>query len=165
MSKTYEYINDLVVTEDDPELKQAKDSVEVSELLCNDEWLVRQLHYGVAGAMERQMDYLFNDLIPSVESKIARLNGQTVSREIVQPSWAGSTNSEEPHINDEAPDQAIDNSQTFLESLENRVRTAAIIFVMHMKAHDEVSITLDQLSYAQIKHRAAQKREAATKAA
>jgi hypothetical protein len=165
MSKTYEYIKDLVVNEDDPKLQEAKDSVEVSELLCNDPWLLRQLHYGVAGAMERQMDYLFNDLIPSVESKIARLNGQTVSREIVQPSWAGSTNSEEPHINDEAPDQAIDNSQTFLESLENRVRTAAIIFVMHMKAHDEVSITLDQLSYAQIKHRAAQKREAATKAA
>ena len=165
MSKTYAYIKDLVVNEDDPKLQEAKDSVEVSELLCNDPWLLRQLHYGVAGAMERQMDYLFNDLIPSVESKIARLNGQTVSREIVQPSWAGSTNSEEPHINDEAPDQAIDNSQTFLESLENRVRTAAIIFVMHMKAHDEVSITLDQLSYAQIKHRAAQKREAATKAA
>ena len=165
MSKTYEYINDLVVTEDDAELKQAKDSVEVSELLCNDEWLVRQLHYGVAGAMERQMDYLLDTLIPRTESRIARLNGQTVSREIVQPSWAGSTNSEEAHINDEAPDQAIDNSQTFLESLEKRVRTAAIIFVMHMKAHDEVSNVLEQLTYGQIKQKAAQNRKAAAKAA
>ena len=165
MTIVNQYVNEMTVNEDDPDLEKAKDHVNISELLCDDLWLVRQLHYGVAGAMERQIDYLMSTLIPNTESRIARLNGQTVSRETMSVDWAAPTNSEEAHINDENPDQAVDDAKSFVEGLHKRVRTAAIIYVLHVQAHDAASNLLDQFTYQQIKDKAAQNRKAVTKAA
>tara|TARA_R110000765_G_scaffold322315_1_gene414168 strand:+ start:132 stop:623 length:492 start_codon:yes stop_codon:yes gene_type:complete len=160
MTTVNQYVNELTVDADDLDLVQAKEHATLSELLCDDLWLVRQLHYGVAGAMERQMDYLMNTLIPNTESRIARLNGQTVSREEISVNWAAPTNSEEVHNNDENPAQAIDDAQTFVEGLHKRVRTAAIIYVIHVQAHDEASKILEQFTYQQIKDKAASNRAA-----
>ena len=165
MTIVNKYVNELAVASDDIDLVQATEHINLSELLCDDLWLVRQLHYGVAGAMERQMEYLLSTLIPNTESRIARLNGQTVSREEIQVSWAGTSNSAEVHISDENPEQAIDDAQSFLEGLIKRVRTAAIIYVMHVKAHDAASSVLEQFSYQQIKDKAASNRAASRKSA
>jgi len=165
MQTVNQYVNELTVEAEDLDLIQAKEHVNLSELLCDDLWLVRQLHYGVAGAMERQMDYLLNTLIPNTESRIARLNGQTVSRESISVDWAAPTNNEEVHINDENPGQAVDDAETFKENLQKRVRTAAIIYVIHVKAHDEASNLLQQFTYQQIKDKAESNRQARSKAA
>ena len=160
------YINELTVSEDDEELQRAVDHVKLTELICDDAWLVRQAHYGLAGAMERQIEYLGGTLLPNTESRIQRLNGEGVSGEsYVADNWFGTTNADSPHVNDENPEQAVDDAQTFAEGLRKRMRSAAIIFVTHVRAHDEVSKMLEQFTYGQIKQKAAQNRKAAAKAA
>ena len=69
------------------------------------------------------------------------------------------------HINDENPGQAVDDAETFKENLQKRVRTAAIIYVIHVKAHDEASNLLQQFTYQQIKDKAESNRQARNKAA
>jgi hypothetical protein len=158
-----QYLNDLTVTQDDEELIKAQEIVELTALICDDQWLTRQAYYGMAGAMERQLDYLGGTLVPSTEARITRMASAGISSEsYTQDSWFGVTNSEKQHINDElAPDQALDDAQEFKDGLQVRMRTAAIIFVTHMRAHDEVSIGLNQLTYSQIKAKAEANREAA----
>lgn len=157
-----EYINDLVVKEDDEELKQALEMVELTQLICDDAWLARQAMYGMAGAMERQIEYLGGTLLPRTEQRIRRLNGEGVTNEsMVVDSWFGTTNADSPHINDEDPDEGLNNAQNFADQLKVRMRTAAIIFVTHVRAHDELSNTLEQLTYMGIKQKAASNRAAA----
>jgi len=157
-----EYLQELTVKQDDEELVKANEIVDLIGIISDDEWLARQAYYGVAGAMERQLDYLGKTLLPNTESRISRLaSGGIMSESLVVDSWFGQTNADKQHINDEvAPDQALDDAQEFAEGLRVRMRTAAILFVTHLKAHDERSASLNQLTYNQIKAKAESNRQA-----
>ena len=157
------YLDDMVVTQDDPDLKLAIDSVELTELACDDAWLARQEHYGVAGAMERQLEYLGGTLVPNAESRIQRMSSKGVMGEsYTMDSWFGTSNEDDQHVNDEiALDQLIDDQQTFVDGLHRRMRVAAIRFVTRVRAHDDLSKTLEQLTYGGIKAKAETNRQAA----
>ena len=157
-----EYMNTLVVPQDDPELEKAKDIVELTEIVCDDAWLARQDHYGSAGAMERQIQYLGSTLLPNAERKLQRMNSDGVIGEsYTQDSWFGTTNEDDPHINDEISfDQQKEDQQNFVDGLKIRMRTAAIMFATRVRAHDAISLTLDQLTYGGIKAKAQSNREA-----
>lgn len=161
------YLNELTVATDDPELKKSLDIIELDEILYEDAWLARQGHYGVAGAMERQIEYLGVTLLPSAEGKLQRMNSDGVIGEAYTvDSWFGTTNEDDPHINEEISfDQQVEDQQNFVEGLKTRMRTAAIVFVTRVRAHDELSKTLDQLTYGGIKAKAESNRQAKTKAA
>lgn len=164
MFNLQEFVNDMTVTEDDTEYKQSLEIVELIQLICEDAWLARQAMYGMAGAMERQLTYIGGTLLPNTEQRITRYSGEGVSGEsYVMDNWAGVTNADKPHINDENPTEALDNAQNFAEQLRTRMRTAAILFVTHVRAHDDLSSTLEQLSYAGIKAKANANRNASTK--
>lgn len=160
-----EYLSELTVLQDDDELVKALEILHLDELLYEDAWLCRQGHYGVAGAMERQIEYLGETLIPNAEDKISRMESKGVIGEsYTQDSWFGSSNEDDPHINDEISyDQQIEEQKNFLDGLVARQRTAAIVFVTRVRAHDELSNTLDQLTYGGIKAKAAANREARLK--
>ena len=129
-----QYLSDLTVLEDDVELKQAMELVELTELICDDAWLARQDHFGSAGAMERQLEYLGGTLLPNAENR---------------------------HENEEISfDQQLEDQENFIDGLKIRMRTAAILFVTRVRAHDELSKTLDQLTYSGIKAKAASNRQA-----
>ena len=154
-----EYVNGLVVQEDDEELAQAKQVAEINNMLCDDGWLVRQLYFGVAGSMERQIQYLGGTLIPNAESRKTKLGSDGVRGEsLVIDSWFGTSNADKNHEADETPDQEMDDTETFIENLQVRMRTAAIIMVVNIKCHDEVSKGLGQMSFGQIKAAAETKR-------
>ena len=157
------FLHELVVSEDDPELKMANDSVELTELACDDAWLARQEHYGVAGAMERQIEYLGGTLIPNAESRITRMSSDGVMGESYTfDSFFGTSNEDDPHVNDEvALDQLIDDQQTFVDGLRRRMRTAGIRMITRVVAHDALSKVLEQLRYGGIKAKAASNRKAA----
>jgi hypothetical protein len=161
-----EYLKELssTVTPDNDELQRAKDHVELTALICDDPWLSRQAYYGVAGAMERQIEYLGNTLLPNSEAKLQKMNMNGVMGESYTiDSWFGTANKDDPHINEEiALDVLIDDQETFCQGLRDRMKTAAIIFVCNMKAHDEVSKILDQLTYSGIKARAAMNKQSRT---
>lgn len=156
------YINELTVPQDDVELQRSLDIIELDGVLYEDAWLCRQGHYGVAGAMERQIEYLGTTLLPNAENKLTRMTSDGVIGESYTPdSWFGVTNEDDPHVNDEIPfDQQIEDQQNFVEALKVRMRTAAIVFVTRVRAHDEISKDLDQFTYSAIKAKAESNRQA-----
>lgn len=160
-----EFLKDLVVEQNDEELIRASDVVEANLIMAgNDKYLARQLFFGVSGAMERQLEYVGGTLLPMQENKLQRMNSQGVMGEsYVMDSWFGESNNDDPHTNDEIPyDQVIDNQRTFIDEIKQRMRTAAIIFVTNVRAHDDLSkaIVPQQLSYGAIKAKAASNRQA-----
>jgi hypothetical protein len=152
-----EYVNELNVTEGDEELHQIQQAKQLHELICDDAWLARQLHFGVAGAMERQLEYLGGTLLPNAEQRLQRMSSEGVMGEsYVINSWFGETNKEDEHTNDEVPhDVQVEDQQSRVEQFRIRMRTAGIMFAIYLQAHDEISRDLDQLTYSQIKARAA----------
>ena len=89
------YLNELVVPANDDILDKAKDITELTEVICDDHWLSRQAHFGYAGAMERQIEYLGNTLLPTAEDKLKRMNSDGVIGEsYTQDSWFGTTNAD-----------------------------------------------------------------------
>lgn len=158
-----EYLNELQVATNDEKYTQAKDLCELTEIICDDAWLARQEHYGSAGAMERQLEYLGGTLLPNAEMKKQRMTSKGVIGEsYTKDSWFGHTNEDQPHVNEEIPfDQLVDDQETFIEGLKARMRTAAIIFVVRVRAHDEHSAMLNQLSYTGIKAKAMENRQRA----
>ena len=159
-----EYIQDLIVHQDDEELAKSLEVVDLTALICDDAWLSRQAYYGMAGAMERQLEYLGTTLLPNSEQKLTRMSANGVIGESYTPdSWFGTSNEDDPHVNEEISfDQQIEDQQNFIDQLRTRMRTAAILFVTHVRAHDELSGQLNQLSYSGIKAKAAQNRQVAT---
>jgi len=157
------YLNDLTVEKDDEEVKKSQDIVELTAILCDDPWLTRQAYYGMAGAMERQLAYLGETLLPNVESRISRMaSSGIIGESYTQDSWFGTTNADDPHVNDEVSfDQQLDDAQTFADQLRERMRTASIIFVTHVRAHDVISKEMNQFTYGQIKSKAEANRAAA----
>ena len=160
--KLNEYMNELVVHKDDEEYIKATDIIELTNIICADPWLARQDHFGSAGAMERQLEYLGGTLLPNAESKVTRMSSDGVMGESYTiDSWFGTSNEDDPHINEEiAFDQLLDDQQTFVGELKTRMRTAAILFATRLRAHDEISRELDQLTYGAIKAKAASNRAA-----
>lgn len=156
-----EYLAELTVEQDDPELVKALEIIDLTEIICDDAWLARQDHYGSAGAMERQIEYLGDILLPNAENKLSRMKSSGVIGEsYTQDSWFGTTNEDDPHINDEIPfDQQVEDQANFVDGLVVRMRTAAILFVTRVRAHDEISKTLDQLTYGAIKAKAESNRQ------
>lgn len=163
MFKVQEYINEITVTQDDEELIKAKEVIDLLGLLCEDAYLYRQGCFALAGGMERQLEYLGGTLLPSNENQLARMSSGGIRGEsYTQDSWFGTTNSDDEHINDEVgTEQLIDDKQDFIRQLERRMRTAAIILVVAVREHDDVSDMLSQHKYGTIKAMAAAKRKAA----
>lgn len=160
MFSVAEYCHSLNVSPEDDTLTRAKEIIELTELICDDAWLARQDHFGSAGAMERQLEYLGGTLLPNAESKLNRLEGRGIlSESDLSVSWH--SNEDHVHENDEIPvDQQIDEQKNFIDQLKDRMRTAAILFVTRVHAHDEISKMLDQLTYSAIKARAQSNRAA-----
>ena len=156
MFKLQDYLDELSVHEDDQEVKQALEIIHLTELICDDAWLARQDHYGSAGAMERQIEYIGGTLLPNVENQITRMASSGVRGEsLTQDSWFGNTNSDDPVTGgDEDKDDRINNRIEFANQLRVRMRTAAILFVTRVRAHDALSSALEQLSYSGIKAKA-----------
>ncbi len=154
------YIGTLSVNSDDQELTQCEDWVNLTHHILDDPWLVRQGLFGMAGAMERQITYLGGTLLPSAEVKLNNLEG----RGFLSESDVGSVkfaNEDQPHVNDDVTvDQRVDDSKNFIDTLVVRMRTAAIMFVKCVRAHDDISYDLQQLTYDGIKAKAESNRQA-----
>ena len=58
----------------------------------------------MAGAMERQLEFLGGTLLPNAEDKLTRMESNGILGEsYTKDSWFGATNEEDPHVNDEIP--------------------------------------------------------------
>lgn len=157
-----EYLNKLVVSQDDEDLASAKQVAHLTLLLCDDPWLARQAFFGMTSAMERQVSYLGEVLLPKAEKRIQTLGSPGVMKEdLVVDHWFGTTNETATHINDERNnDQRIDDARDFADRLRDRMRRGGIIYVVNKIEHDMISADLDQLSYHSIQTKSANNRKA-----
>ena len=161
-----DYINSITIeTKDDKDFLEAcQDHVKMTQLISDDPWLARQGHFGYAGAMQSQIQYIGSTLLPSVENRITRAASTGVRGEdLVIDHWFGTTNSSKDHENDELPGESLDNDQIFRDGLLERMKNAAVQFVCHMKAHDELSDELGQMKYFAIKQKGEASRQAREK--
>lgn len=160
MFNVTEYIHDLKPTEEDMQtIKEAKEVSQVLELLCDDAYLARALHWGVATAMENQLTYIGGNLLPKAEARLNRLAGNGyLSEGDVSVSWYA--NEDKPHVNEDITiDDQVTDQERFIDQVNLKLHTAAIMFVAFVNAHDELSHTLNQLTYGAIKAKSASKRE------
>jgi len=158
-----QYVFDLTVDQDNQERVDAEQALEVNQVLYGDPWLVRAHTFGVAGAMQRQVEFVMGTLLPQQEQKLARLKSDGVLGEsYVNAAWntTDTTNATDPHINDENPTQEIDDCEMFIEQLRSRVLTACIHFIVNLIVHDDVSKDLNQKTYGQIQATSAANRKA-----
>ncbi len=166
MFNVQEFLNELVVTQDDEELQGIKEAADLVTYICDDAWLARARFFGEAGAMERHIEHLGNSMLPNQYTKLTRLEAQggngIQGESYTVNSWFGTTNADDPHMSDElGKQQQIDDTQMFIAQLEKRQRTAALMLVVAVREHDELSDMLDQHKYGTIKAMAAAKRAAA----
>ena len=162
MFNVYSYLNELTVTQDDEEVARAKDWATLTLVILDDPWLARQGFFGMAGAMERQIEYLGGTLRPNTVGRLQRTYEGNISSEsdLSQVKWA---NYDAPHLNDDTPiDDQRASTEAFIEQLDERMRTAGILFVECLKQHDLISKDLDQLTYSGIKAKAASNKAAMT---
>jgi hypothetical protein len=160
MFNVYAYLNELTVTQDDEEVARSKDWTTLTLLILDDPWLARQGFFGMAGAMERQIEYLGGTLRPNTVAKLQRTYVGNINSEsdLSQVKWA---NYDAPHLNDDIPvDDQRASTEAFIEQLDERMRTASILFVECLKQHDGISKELDQLTYSGIKAKAASNKAA-----
>ena len=75
------------------------------------------------------------------------------------------SNEDKPHIHDDRDmDMIASDADIDIQKCDEKMQTAAIIYVMAIREHDDVSKDLNQLSFGAIKGKAAAKRAAYAKA-
>lgn len=164
MFNVNEYINGLKISADDDVVKETKDLINMAELVLSDAYLCRAYHWGVASAMENQLTYLGGTLLPSQERRLNVLaNPRGILAETdLRVSFI--SNEDHRHINEDITiEDDIAEKEAFIAQVDEKMRTAAIMFALFVNAHDEQSMTLNQLSYRaiQIKSQANKARRSA----
>ena len=148
-----QFVKSLSVSQDDETVKDAKKVVDIMLNLCDDAYLCRAMFWGMATAMENQIVYLGTNLLVNAERKLSRLTSDGIMGESdLDVSWFA--NEAKAHINDENAGDQIAQAEAFIEQTQDKMRTAAILFVVYMRAHDEQSALLNQLTYSAIKAKA-----------
>jgi hypothetical protein len=154
-----EYIRDLPVASDDDFLVEVRKLNEVREQMYNNAYVCRALFWGEAAALENQLVYLGNNLLPAAQRRITALESNGVLGE--SEDMYRFSNEDKPHVNDEIPvgDQTLE-LQMRRDQIEVTMRECAIGLVEAVRRHDDLSQTLGLLSFAGVKARAFEKRAA-----
>jgi len=145
----------------DEDLKFCKVQSECAQEWLEDAYLARAYFWGIASAMENQIEYLGTNYLPNLERKLNVIEGNGyLSENDVSVSWYA--NEDKPHVNDEiALDDQSHNIKQQIDRIKEKMTKAGILFVTALKNHDEISGILDQLSFYAIK--AASKKKVAAR--
>ena len=168
-----DFLTNLDVSDSTDIIDETLDLTKIVHLITNDPWLARQAFFGLAGSMERQLEWIGSSMYPNAVRKLERLaSGGIKSETYTVNNWFGTTNADNEHVNAETVishtgdeinvDQQLDDQREFVDELEGRMKRAGIIFVYCMKEHDKLSDELDQLSYAGIKVKGAMNKQQRT---
>lgn len=154
------YIDDHVipeVNEGGDAQKEVKDLLAVMHNVVDDAYIIRGNFFGLASANENQYNYLTNNFGRNLENRLNRLAGTGVLSEsnIDEYKFA---NEEKPHMNEDVTlaDQIAEVQQMIDRNNEKR-HLCAMWFYFCKLEHDQVSFTLQQLTYSAIRAKAAEK--------
>ena len=154
------FVRGLVVDNTDEAYLQIKKSMELIANVFDDAYLARAYYWGVASAMENQLTYLGGNMLPNLERKLNTLNetGYLGESDLSEYRFA---NEDRPHVNEDTTlDDQVNSAKNRIDILQEKMVTAAVVFVEAIRAHDDISKDLGQLTYSAIKARASDKRAA-----
>ena len=159
--KVNAFCQDLSVTPDNDILLEFKKLFTATSALLEDAYSTRAYFWGVASAMENQIQYLGSNYLPNLERRVNTLEGNGfLSEGDLQVDWF--SNEDKPHVNDETPiDTQASDVRNQIDVIQDRMQTLAIAYVTAVREHDDISKDLQQLTYGAIKSRAAAKRSRA----
>lgn len=150
------FINELVVTEDNEDYIHARKRVEITLLMYPNAYLARADLYGTITSMENYISYTGGTLVPAKQQRIKQLSGRGFMAEddLRQYKFA---NESMPHINEErSVDDVIADIRAELDQLIYSMQVAAIMMVVCIREHDELSNQLGLHTFSAIKAKAAQ---------
>ena len=154
------YVKDLDVPRDNEVLQEWEQLFDTTQVILNDAYSARAYFWGVASAMENQIQYLGSNYLPNLENRVNKLEGNGfLSEGDLQVSWY--SNEDKPHVNEDIDitEQASD-TKNQIRNIQDRMANLGVAYVLARKNHDDISNNLNQLSYGAIKSRAAAKRVA-----
>ena len=153
-----EFCKDLVITPENEVLQEFTQLFTATSALLEDAYSTRAYFWGVASAMENQIQYLGGNYLPNLERRVNTLEGNGyLSEGDLSVDWF--SNEDKPHVNEDVTieTQASD-TRNQIDMISERMRTLAIAYVLAVWEHDDISKDLQQLTYGAIKSRAAAKR-------
>mgnify|MGYP003148283595 FL=1 len=154
------YVSELNPNKDDQVLNEFEKLFNTTQIILDDAYSCRAYFWGVASAMENQLQYLGGNYLPNLERRLNQVDGNGfLSENDLSVSWY--TNEDKPHVNEEEPldDQAID-IKNQIDRITDRMHTLGIAYVLARSSHDDISKDLNQLTYGAIKSRASAKKKA-----
>ena len=159
--KVNAFCKELVVTPDNEVLQEVKKLFNATSVLLEDAYSTRAYFWGVASAMENQIQYLGSNYLPNLERRVNTLEGNGyLSEGDLQVNWF--SNEDKPHVNEDLDvDTQASDVRNQIDVIQDRMRTLAITYVTAVREHDDISKDLQQLTYGAIKSRAAAKRNKA----
>jgi len=155
------FCNEITITQDNQVLIEWKQIFQATSVLLEDAYLARAYFWGVASSMENQIAYLGGNYIPNLERRVNNLEGNGVLSEgDLRVDWV--SNEDQAHVNEDvAVDDQIADLKVRINQGQEKMVTAAIGYVLAVQEHDDISKTMDQLTFSGIKARAADKRKTA----
>jgi hypothetical protein len=156
--KVNAFCKDLAIGTSDEILTEFQQLFNATSILLSDAYSTRAYFWGVASALENQIQYLGSNYLPNLERRVNTLEGTGyLSEGDLQVDWFA--NEDKPHVNDDTDieTQASD-VRSQIDVIQERMRTLAIGYVLAVREHDDISKDLQQLTYGAIKSRAAAKR-------
>lgn len=161
MFNVAEFVNNVNISKDDDFVKDIKKLNAVTLNLYDDAYICRALAWGTASALENQITYLGNTLLPNFERRLDTLTSTGILGESDIDVYKFS-NEDKPHV---ADDQTVE-TQAFeitqrIDQIKNKMVVAAVGFILAIQTHDDLSKDLNLLSYSGIKAKAAASRAAA----
>tara|TARA_Y100000310_G_C20680013_1_gene815353 strand:- start:1833 stop:2336 length:504 start_codon:yes stop_codon:yes gene_type:complete len=159
------FCNELSLSPDNEVLKEWKQIYQALSVAVEDAWSARALFWGLTSAAENQLSYLGGNFLPNLERRVNNLEGNGILSETdLQVSFH--TNEDQPHINEDqdSADLAAE-VKVRIDEINERMQVMAIVYVLGVQHHDDISRDLEQLTFSGIKAKAAANRAAKEAAA
>ena len=155
-----EFCSEIEITPDNEVLVEWKQLFNTTQILLDDAYSCRAYFWGVASAMENQIQYLGGNYLPNLERRVNQLEGNGfLSESDLQVSWH--SNEDKPHVNEEV-DAILQSSEVKdqIDNIQDRMVNLGVAYVLARTSHDDISKTLNQLTYGAIKAKAAARKVA-----
>ena len=156
-----EFVNSISISKDDDFVKAIKKLNAVTLNVFNDAYICRALMWGQAAALENQLTYLANTLLPSFERRLNILTSRGILGESDIDVYKFS-NEQKPHVSDDTTlDDQVLELEMRIDQIRNKMTVAAVGYIEAIRNHDDLSKDLNLLSFSGIKSKATERRAAA----
>ena len=153
------FVNDINSSDYEDEAKEFNKIAELVQLVFEDAWLARAYFWGTATAMENQIAYLGDNMLSNMERRLNQLVNPTGILAEDDLRTSRFSNESLPHINeDQTVEDRAEELRLRIDQIIRKMNVAGVQFCIAVQNHDDISKTLEQMTFAQIKAKASLRR-------